>query len=169
MSSGLDALKNRGRGERKKPIPPPLHAPRTTPVEAPEPASDDASSQSDVNMSETRSTVVEQPVQAEEHSRQIAPDATSAQASVTTAQPSNVVTAEHMRKKTVSLGAAEEAFIQKVVVAGMLSPAGKVDSNQSATIRLALRRLQAEMTPEQIAEEIRQGLNKTGESGRPRF
>lgn len=169
MSSGLDALKNRGRGERKKPIPPPLHAPRATPVTAPEPAADEQSSQSDVNMSTTAEVVVEQPAQTQEPAAQIDKPAPTEKAPETTAQPSNVVTAEHMRKKTVSLGAAEEAFIQKVVVAGMLSPAGKVDSNQSATIRLALRRLQADMTPEQIAEEIRQGLNKTGESGRPRF
>lgn len=187
MSAGLDALKSRGRGERKKPIPPPRHSPRSTPVEVPEtepeveavtPA-DSPVAEPEVQAIPTSTPAVDTTAVAQpnESSPAAEPAAATPSASIqgadeavaTPAQQTNVVTAESMAKKTVFIGAGEEALLRQVVVAGMMHPGGKVDSNQSATIRLALRRLQAEMTPEQIVEEIRRGLTKTGESGRPRF
>ena len=203
MNSGLDALKNRGRGERKKPIPPPRHSPRETPVMLPEPGPQhnaDAIADGDETAVATptqktlpneTTVVVDQqapttgeaslavtaeaqsavaPTGSGSESEPIAPtpESAAAHAPAPADKPishSNVVT-EELKKKTISVGQGEEDFLRQVVVAGML---GKVDANQSATIRLALRRLQAEMTPEQVAEEIRRGIVKSGEGGRPRF
>lgn len=176
MSNGLDALKNRGRGERKNPIPPPIHSPRKTPVTVTEPTADETLPESEGSLAPVAARAVdaadervEQQQQTESTAPQIAPPAAVEKAPEAPEQPTNVVTAEPMTKKTVFIGVGEDTFIRQVVVAGMLNAGGKVDSNQSATIRLALRRLQAELTPEQIVEEIKQGLSKTGESGRPRF
>lgn len=201
MNSGLDALKNRGRGERKKPIPPPRHSPRETPVMLPEPgpqhnadgvgADTAVASPTQKTLPNETTVVVDQqapmtgeaspattaaaqsavaPTGSGSESEPIAPtpESAAAHAPAPAGKPiahSNVLT-EELKKKTISVGQGEEDFLRQVVVAGML---GKVDANQSATIRLALRRLQAEMTPEQVAEEIRRGIVKSGEGGRPRF
>ncbi|MFJ4167847.1 hypothetical protein ACIPY5_20025 [Microbacterium sp. NPDC089698] len=166
MSTGLDALKNRGRGERKRPIPPPQHVARAEPVALPE-------SESAQEVAVTPDSVPS-PSIAPTTVRDDAPESPGAtgrghQKSALRKEPSKVVTAKSGSKKTIHVGAEEEAFLQSVVVAGMLHPGGKVDANQSAVIRLALRRLQAELAPEAVVEEIRRGLIKTGESGRPRF
>lgn len=168
MSSNLDALRKRGRAERKNPIPPSLHTPRTTPVTLPEPSVDDTATAPDT----TAAPVVDEAPQREQQASPVAPQVPAEQPAPVAAPPArqtNVVTEKRLLKKTLFMGPEEDAFLREIVAAGQLHPEGKVDANQSATIRLALRRLRAEMTPAEVVEEIKGGLNKTGESGRPRF
>jgi hypothetical protein len=71
-------------------------------------------------------------------------------------------------KRTIHLGRAEDEFLEDIFIAGRRAPGGRVDANRSAAVRLAIRRLREELSPDQIVNEIRQGTTKPT-TGRPRF
>lgn len=75
---------------------------------------------------------------------------------------------QELVKKTIYLSTREDDFLEDVYLAGRRAPGGKVDANRGAVVRLALRRLEGELSPEQIVEEIRAGITRPA-AGRPRF
>lgn len=82
--------------------------------------------------------------------------------------PQQTPALQELVKKTIYLSTREDDFLENVYLAGRRSPGGKVDANRGAVVRLALRRLEGELSPEQIVEEIRAGITRPA-AGRPRF
>lgn len=82
--------------------------------------------------------------------------------------PQQTAALQELVKKTIYLSTREDDFLENVYLAGRRSPGGKVDANRGAVVRLALRRLESELSPEQIVEEIRAGITRPA-AGRPRF
>lgn len=75
---------------------------------------------------------------------------------------------QELVKKTIYLSTREDDFLENVYLAGRRAAGGKVDANRGAVVRLALRRLESELSPEQIVDEIRAGITRPA-AGRPRF
>lgn len=82
--------------------------------------------------------------------------------------PQQTPALQELVKKTIYLSTREDDFLENVYLAGRRAAAGKVDANRGAVVRLALRRLESELSPEQIVEEIRAGITRPA-AGRPRF
>lgn len=165
MTDGISALRNRTKGERKNPIPPPRNKPREKPVDVlPTPAVDDAAVEQQP-AAEVASIPESKPSAPRFEQR-----GTEAPESGGVVHTADVAQSGRLVKKTISLSSTDEQFLQAVTVAGMLHPGGKVDANQSAIIRLALRELRASMSEIEIVERIKGGQTVPGKSGgRPRF
>lgn len=69
---------------------------------------------------------------------------------------------------TVSLDRRTEEVLEAVRTAGRFSQP-KVDANRSATIRLAVARLAEQLTPEEIANELRRRAPQSQGTGRKRL
>jgi hypothetical protein len=69
---------------------------------------------------------------------------------------------------TVSLDRKTEEVLEAVRTAGRFSQP-KIDANRSATIRLAVARLAEQLTPEQIADELRRRAPQSQGTGRKRL
>lgn len=158
MPDGLEALENRRKARN---IPPSRHKPRATPVPVQTPDATKAEAGSPVEPSS--SGVPEAAVQPP---RKRAPKPAAGAKPAPDAKPAAPV--ERLAKHTIHLGPAEDEFLEDVFLAGRRKRGGRVDANRSAVVRLALRRLAAEQTPDQIVETIRTGTTKQV-TGRPRF
>lgn len=75
---------------------------------------------------------------------------------------------QQLVKKTIYLSTREDDFLENVYLAGRRAAGGKVDANRGAVVRLALRRLESELSPEEIVDQIRAGITRPA-AGRPRF
>jgi len=82
--------------------------------------------------------------------------------------PQQAPARQELVKKTIYLSTREDDFLEDIYLAGRRAPGGKVDANRGAVVRLALRRLESELSPDQIVDEIRAGITRPA-AGRPRF
>lgn len=113
-----------------------------------------------------RSTIVEMPPPATPEPTEASPakNLAAAQSPVKSAQ----LTDEPPSQSTISLDRKSDELLEAVRTAGRLGRP-KVDANRSATIRLALAMLGEQMTPDEIAAELRRRTRPTGNGGRPRL
>lgn len=149
MSNGLDQMEA-ARNARKavakaRNIPRSRNGPRQTPVEK----------------SVTEDATIEGPAEPLE-------DSSTAEEIPDNPLGTTTTATEGVVKRTIHLGRAEDEFLEDIFIAGRRAPAGRVDANRSAAVRLAIRLLQRELSPDQIVDEIRQGTTKPT-TGRPRF
>lgn len=141
MSNGLDSLDAQRR--RGRPILPPAHRPRSTPVQLPEPPA----------TAEAIGEHREEPVAP----KQTTPKGGAAEA------------AEVVARRTIHLSPTEDDFLDSVFMAGRQDPAGKFDASRSAVVRLALARLADEMSPDQVVSALKKRVPRTAPTGgRPR-
>lgn len=131
---GLAALdaKRKSTGRR---LPPPRNAPRTQPVVAPAPATGETS------------PVVESPPSP----KPVAPVPPPAP-KVAEVKPSQVE-AQPLEKASIYLDPQSDEFLESARIAGRRSKP-RVDASRSAVVRLALARLAAQMTPDQVVREL---------------
>lgn len=152
-SDGIDSLSAAfRRPPRERTIPPARHKPRDSTVPmAPPPVSDP-------QPTEAEQTAKPQERPAEVRSLRVR----SRQASESTPR------AGSLSPSTVSLDRRTEEVLEAVRTAGRFADP-KVDANRSATIRLAVARLAEQMTPEQIADELRRRAPVSQTIGRKRL
>lgn len=94
---------------------------------------------------------------------QSAPSSTPAPSST-----SETVDVEQLVKTTIHLNAADDRFLDEVSFVGRRAQP-KVDASRSAVTRLALRRLAAHMTPDEIVDDLRRGISNSSGAGRKRL
>lgn len=153
MSDGLSALtQQREKAVRSsaRTVPPPRHAPKPRSTR-PEP-------QGDPEPDEGAGSARAAPV---------APRATPAAAA--TAARGGGGEVEPLTRATIYLDAHGDAYLEQVNSAGRTSRP-KVDGSRSAVVRLALQRLEEQMTPHQVVDELRnRAAASTQHAGRKRL
>lgn len=93
-----------------------------------------------------------------------APDQPSGVApAAATVQPPEAVTEPSTVARSVQLDEASEDLLDQVRTAGRRQ---RVDANRSATVRLALRRMREQLSPEQIAAELKKSQTDSKGAGR---
>lgn len=145
---GIDSLTSAfSRPARTRSVPPPIHKPRATPVPVAGPG-------------EAAKTVAPEPAASTEvRSLRPAPE---------TPTKSETVSVGALAPSTVSLDRRTEEVLEAVRTAGRFSQP-KVDANRSATIRLAVARLTEQLTPQEIADELRRRAPHSQGTGRKRL
>lgn len=144
---GIDSLTSAfSRPARTRSVPPPIHKPRATPVPVAGPKED------------AEPDVSDPAAPAEVRSLRPAPQ---------TPAKSQVVEGA-LSPSTISLDRRTEQVLEAVRTAGRFSQP-KVDANRSATIRLAVARLAEQLTPEEIANELRLRAPQSQGTGRKRL
>lgn len=147
MTDGL-ALLTQQREQRKRSIPPPRHPARPVVRSVPD------------RVSEAAPESAPAPRDAAENPPQNAPAAP--------AEPTLADLTE-LYRSTIYFGQAEDRFLEDVrTVARRAKP--KVDATRSAVVRLAVKRMLSDLTPEQVVDELRaQAPPNTGTPGRRRL
>jgi len=85
-----------------------------------------------------------------------------------TPDPAPAAATSSLAPATISLDRAAEEVLEAVRAAGRFSTP-RIDSNRSATIRLAIARLAEQMTPPEIAAELARRAPTTTTTGRKRL
>jgi len=146
--TGIAALQTVGT-RRHRTTPPPLHAARQTLVPVLTPASGQPEQGPTPKPAEIAANTVE---------------ATAAP----TPDPAPAAATSSLAPATISLDRAAEEVLEAVRAAGRFSTP-RIDSNRSATIRLAIARLAEQMTPPEIAAELARRAPTTTTTGRKRL
>lgn len=149
--SGIAQLEAK-RQQSGRTVPPPKHPPRASVVvlaPAPSSAEQEPLPEAPAAVSAVSPAPVEPEVQA-------------------TAQGTPEAAVEVLVRSTIHFGAAQDRFLNTVAHAGRMNRP-KTDASRSAVTRLAVERLEREMTPEQIVAELASRAAGTTRPGRKRL
>lgn len=146
--TGIAALQTVGTRRHRTTPPPPLHAARQTLVPVLTPASGRPEQGPAPKAAEIAANTVE--------------------AAAPTPEASPAAVTSSLAPATISLDRAAEEVLEAVRAAGRFSTP-RIDSNRSATIRLAIARLAEQMTPPEIAAELARRAPPTTTTGRKRL
>lgn len=146
-ADGIDSLTTAfRRPQRERTMPPAKHKPRGTAVPV------------------TQATATEMPAAPAEPSAEVRPLRPTSKPAGEVSRASEGALAP----STVSLDRKTEEVLEAVRTAGRFA-SPKVDANRSATIRLAVARLSEQLSPEEIAAELRRRAPKGQATGRRRL
>jgi len=152
---GISQLQAR-RQQSGRTVPPPKHPPRTSVVAlAPAPP------QSDHKLEHEASPEAAQAASA-------LPTASEATKAPLTPVRASEAATEALVRATIHFGATQDRFLNTIAHAGRMSTP-KVDASRSAVTRLAIERLEREMTADQIVAELASRAPDTTRPGRKRL
>ncbi len=152
---GIAQLQAR-RQQSGRTVPPPKHSPRTSVVALAPP-----SSQPEVDLREEGSP----------EAPQIKPAVSSTPPGVqseTVSEPTSGAATDALVRATIHFGVLQDRFVNTVAHAGRMNRP-KVDASRSAVTRLAIERLEQQMTAEQIVSELASRASATTRPGRKRL
>lgn len=153
---GIAQLQAR-RQQSGRTVPPSKHSPRTSVV-----ALAPAPSQSEADVEQKAPPEASQPAPA------LSPAPAGAPQPSTAPEGTSGTVTEALVRATIHFGAAQDRFLNTVAHAGRMNTP-KVDASRSAVTRLAIERLEREMTAEQIVAELAKRAATTTRPGRKRL